>query len=56
MSLATDALDLMLSSNYPFPVMGSVHTRNWSRQNRAIASDEKLQMSVKVRAMVPHPC
>ena len=50
MSLASEALDLMLSPDYPFAVIGSVHTRNWTRQNRAIASDEKLQMSVKVNS------
>lgn len=48
MCLASELLELLLGSEYPFPVLGSVHVRNWTRQMRAIRSDEQLTMTAKV--------
>ncbi len=46
---------IMTDGSFPFPAVGTVHLENSITQHRAIALDEKLQVTVRVENLRAHP-
>lgn len=47
-------MEIMTSSAFPFPAIGTVHLENSITQHRAIGLDEELQVTVRAADLRPH--
>jgi acyl dehydratase len=48
------AMQIMTSSDFPYPVIGMVHLRNRIEQPRALTADDRLSMRVWTEELRPH--